>query len=431
MQKIIVISWILGAALFSASGAGAQELTYEDYFTENRLRIDYYHGGNAEADYIVLKKYFKEEIWGGPQKNLIPDFHYGSYEIEVRDSATQRLIYSQGYNTLFEEWQTTEAAKKRDRIFEESRCIPFPQNTVHICWMHRTEQGEYEALLQSYFNPQITECDAAPIREYKSHVFLMSGEPAENLDILVLPDGYTATEMNAFISDANKLMQDFIRTVPFQSYNKSLNIRYVLAPSEESGVDIPGEGLWVDNLLETRFYTFGSARYLTPSSYFKLMDMASGFPREQIIIVSNTDRYGGGGVYNMFASCTGGHAYSGAVLTHEFGHSFGGLGDEYSDPDITYDAVGGRNVEPASPNLTTLVDFDSKWADMVYDTVPVPTPETDEYVSVVGAFEGGGYASEGIYRPAMRCHMHSLDAAFCPVCQSLLEDMLQFYCDMD
>lgn len=86
------------------------------------------------------------------------------------------------------------------------------------------------------------------------------------------------------------------------------------------------------------------------------------------------------------------------------------------------------NQEPWEPNLTTLVDFESKWKEMIDTKVPVPTPAEEQYRDKVGLFEGGGYSAKGIYRPSLDCTMKSTKYnSFCPVCLNVISEMIVFY----
>ena len=87
------------------------------------------------------------------------------------------------------------------------------------------------------------------------------------------------------------------------------------------------------------------------------------------------------------------------------------------------------NVEPWEPNLTTLVDFESKWADLVAPNTPIPTPNTNQYNNTVGAFEGGGYLVEGMYRPQRNCMMRNY-APFCAVCNRTIEAVIEAHSDV-
>ena len=154
-------------------------------------------------------------------------------------------------------------------------------------------------------------------------------------------------------------------------------------------------------------------------------DAIAGVLYEHIIILANTNEYGGGGIYNDYTLTTAHNPKFAPVVVHEFGHSFGGLADEYTygDPE-TYDT----NVEPWEQNITSMKNFKSKWADMVKKGTPVPTPATEQYQdSTVGAFEGAGYNETGLYRPCFNCRMRTNDApAFCPVCQRAIARMIDF-----
>ena len=133
-----------------------------------------------------------------------------------------------------------------------------------------------------------------------------------------------------------------------------------------------------------------------------------------------------------------------AILVHEFGHGYAGLGDEYFY-DEDYETMYPDDTEPWEPNLTTLVDFNSKWADMVPEGTPVPTPpakrpnyrslqndeerrQLEEATQRIGVFEGGGNQSKGVYRPCQECRMKNNEVEhFCPVCTRAIRRITDFY----
>jgi len=127
-------------------------------------------------------------------------------------------------------------------------------------------------------------------------------------------------------------------------------------------------------------------------------DVAALVPYDQIYILVNSTKYGGGGIYNFYNLCVSDHSYSREVFTHEFGHAFAALADEYAYDETPPEELYDLTVEPWQANITTLIDFDSKWKDLVKSDTPIPTP--DSLRNVVGAFEGGGYTKTKIYRPA-------------------------------
>lgn len=142
------------------------------------------------------------------------------------------------------------------------------------------------------------------------------------------------------------------------------------------------------------------------------------------IFNSTEQRY----VFPFYSMSTAGNMSSSSVIVHEFGHAFAGLGDEYEEPDNPLALLYNLNVEPWEPNLTTLVDFGSRWADLVAPGTPIPTPSNSQYDNAVGAFEGGGYLTTGIYRPQRHCMMRDY-YPFCAVCNRTIEAVIEAHSD--
>ena len=118
-------------------------------------------------------------------------------------------------------------------------------------------------------------------------------------------------------------------------------------------------------------------------------------------------------------------------MVHEFGHSFGALADEYFYEHEDHAANTYKlGYEPWEQNITSLVDFDSKWKDMLDKKSEIPTEPTEKRKKnyTVGVYEGGGYLTKGMYRPAVVCRMRDNEATqFCPVCQRAIKRMIQYY----
>ena len=175
------------------------------------------------------------------------------------------------------------------------------------------------------------------------------------------------------------------------------NIYAVEALSAESGTDIPVKGIYRNTAMNFTFSTFDIDRYLTTFDTKAIHDAAASVPYDHIIILINSDEYGGG-------------------------HGFAGLGDEYFYADEANEQMYSLNREPWEPNLTTFIDFESKWKNMLSPMTPVPTPRTKKYESAVGVFEGGGYMTKGMFSPAQDCIMRSNNPTeFCPVCRKAIE----------
>ncbi len=234
--------------------------------------------------------------------------------------------------------------------------------------------------------------------------------------------------MVKFREDVKKMADVLFREAPFSDYRNRINIWAVEAISQESGTDIPGENIYVNTALNSTFNTFDLPRYLTTTDIKSVNDYAAAVPHDNIIVLINTTRYGGGGVYNYYSGTSAGNSLSPVVFIHEFGHGFTGLADEYYSSTVTYEEFYPLNVEPWEPNITTLVDFGSKWKNLIRKDTPVPTPENEKYSNVIGLFEGAGYSAKGIYRSEIDCRMKSNGPkGFCAVCRSAIKKMLDFY----
>lgn len=425
-MKITLIFLIaLAFSLFSK----AQNISFEQYFhDEGSLRMDVFQCGNAESSHYVFERFLIEPYFGGSKVNLIDPFNFGTNRVKVIDAQTNTLIYSRGYNTLFREWQTTEEATRMERCYEESVSVPMPRNEAYVILEIRNFDGEFEEVFSKLYEP--TEIFNSTEQRYVFPVYdvMVNGTPESKVDIVILPEGYTADEMSRFQQDCQNLANVFAQEEPFASHIGDFNFRAVLAPSEESGVDIPADHTWVRTILNSHFYTFYIDRYCTTRDYFSVKDVAANAPYDQIYILVNSNQYGGGGFYNFYSMSTAGNMSSASVIVHEFGHAFAGLADEYEEPDNPLALLYNLEVEPWEANITTLVDFESKWADLVAPETPIPTPNNYQYYNTVGAFEGGGYLDQGIYRPQQHCMMRDY-APFCAVCNRTIEAMIEAHSD--
>ena len=417
MKKTFVFLLAIGLSLLS----NAQSISYEQYsHDEGSLRMDVFQCGNSDSSHYVFERF---------KVNLIDPFNFGTNRVKVIDAQTNTLIYSRGYNTLFSEWQTTDEARAMERCYEESVSVPLPLHEVYVILENRNHDGEFEEVFSRLYEPNEMFNTTEQRYVFPVHDVLVNGTPESKVDIVILPEGYTADEMAQFEQHCQELVNVFSQNEPFASHLSDFNFRAVLAPSEESGIDIPALHTWVRTILNAHFYTFYIDRYCTTRNYFSVKDVAANAPYDQIYILVNSSQYGGGGFYNFYSMSTAGNMSSSSVIVHEFGHAFAGLGDEYEEPDNPLGLLYNLNVEPWEPNLTTLVDFESKWADLVAPGTPIPTPNTYQYNNTVGAFEGGGYLTHGIYRLQRNCMMRNY-APFCAVCSRTIEAVIEAHSDV-
>jgi hypothetical protein len=420
MRQIIVVIF-----MFVAMTATSQ---FSKYFKNQTLRYDYFHSGSVEAEFVMADEMILEGVWAGPRKNLIDPYDYGANKIMVYDSISGKLIYTRGFSTLFIEYQATEQAKSECGNFPESFLMPLPKKTVKIEFYSREKDMVWVKRFESYVNPKKDDLKVKAPNGYPEEIILKSGKHKKKLDLVFLPEGYTKAEMPKFLQDCKRFSDYLFETDPFGEYIKDINISAVIAPSVESGADIPVDTISRSTLLNSSFSTFGTDRYLMTSDFKKVRDVASGVPYDHIIILVNHQQYGGGGIYNFYAITTVDDTHSGFVFTHEFGHSFAGLGDEYSESGSAAEDVYDTGKEPWEPNITTLVNFESKWKAVLPVGTPVPTPDSDDWKGKIGVFEGAGYMEKAVYRPYLDCSMNVIKFNnFCPVCQQAIARMIAYY----
>lgn len=423
-----MIKKLLFSILLLSSSYILSAQSFNKFFTDGSLRIDYVHSATFNDELFSVENYFHEPYWGGSEINLIDTFDYGAYKFEAIDSTTNTVIYSRNFSTLCGEWRYTNEAKSLWRSFSESVIMPFPKATIKVKFYKRLKNQNWELWAEIYVNPKdymISPDLKTPIQSFKIHD---SGKPSKKLDIVLLAEGYTEVEMQKFMNDAQRFSKYLVECDPFKEYANDINIWAVPSVSIESGTDIPGKGIYKNTFFDSHFYTFGTERYLNTTNNVAIRNVAANAPYDQIYILVNTDKYGGAGIYNFYSICTADNKYSDFVFTHEFGHAFAGLADEYYTSDVGVEDFYDLQSEPWEPNITTLVDFDKKWKFMIADSTAIPTPDTDANVDLLGAFEGGGYIAKGIYRPVHDCSMKSIKYNnFCPVCTKAIIDRIKFY----
>lgn len=422
ISKLSLLAYML---FFITANLNAQ---YDVHFTNQQLRIDYYIYGNADTCYYALDKYVMEPVWGGARTNLIDSLGYGDYLFEVLLHDSDVVIYSRGYCNLFGEWQSVPEAELVTRGFNESVIMPYPKEIVDVVFYMRDYDGNFIEKMRLVVDPNDYFIQTAHANKYSILNVHGNYAPEKAVDIVILPDGYTEEEMGKFVIDCNFFKECLFSYEPYTSYQDRFNIRAVMVPSEDSGVSIPAEDIWKNTAVNCSFYTFDSERYCMSYDNQSIRNLSGLVPYDQIYILANTSKYGGGGIYNFYCVSSTDDSFSSDVIIHEFGHGFAGLGDEYYDDSGSYEEFYNLSIEPWEPNITTLVNFDAKWKDMLKKKTPVPTPADDRYIDEIGVFEGGGYEPEGVYRPKMDCLMKSFKGdKFCEVCNRAIERMILYY----
>lgn len=414
---------------FMAAAQSGQN--YYTHFTDEQLRLDFIFGGDANNQNIYLSGLKGEAVWGGTKNNLVPDFNYGEYRLEVIDPDGNNVIYAMGFNTLFQEWRTMEEAQHTPKAFKNSCRIPYPKHNVKVAIYERLrENGQYSKLAEFAVDPNDKSINKDIENNFPVSQIINNGDPQNKVDLVFVAEGYTAQEMEKFRSDVQKHIGYLFEMEPYKHRKDDFNIWAVESVSEESGTDIPHHDIWKQTVANSNFYTFKTDRYLTASDHTLLCQLTSNTPCDAIYVIVNTEKYGGGGIYNFYGLSMSDHATTPQVFVHEFGHSFAGLADEYFyEMEESFIDMYNTAIEPWEANITSLVEFDKKWKDMLPKNTPIPTAVIKGQEQVLGVYEGGGYMTKGIYRPVDNCRMRTNTApGFCPVCQRAIEKMIDYYC---
>jgi len=484
-KPVVAVIFILSVA----AGISAGE-SYEDHFEDATLRIDFHHTGNAEEEIVSIDRLYRQGTWAGPLTRLIDGFSYGGYLVEAHDPGSGALLFSRGFDSYFGEYRTTSAATAGTmKTYHESVLLPFPKKALRVTLTARRRDGTSMRLLEAVVDPTsvtiANEPPAANAHVVQTHV---SGPPHKVLDIAILGEGYTLEELQTFETDLQRATDVFLGHTPFSAHRKQISVRGVMVPSPASGCDEPTRNTYRSTPLGATFNSLGSERYMLTEDNRAVRDIAANVPYDALIIMVNHDRYGGGGIYNLFCTFTAHSDWADYLLLHEFGHSFAGLADEYYSSSVAYNDFYPKGHEPEEANITALTDPDNlKWRDLVDPGTELPTPWEKEaydredaayqeerkllneaiaqasasgapaekiaefednearhaaihsqwaqeylarsrFVGKIGAFEGAGYSSTGLYRPALDCLMFSRRVQpFCKVCERAVEAMVLQY----
>lgn len=395
------------------------------YAQQPAYRVDFYRYTGNGVDSIhkpVLKTYSPQFF---SQSMLVDENNYGHFRVRVVDEKSGLTVFRKGYNSLSDEWPSTDEGRTKTMAFEESFVFPACAFPFRVIWEVR-KGNDWEVQKEMVFGSKSLK--KTKYGKYKVEKISGSADSRKALDILIIPEGYTSDEMEKFKMDAQKASKSILECKPFDQYSASINVTAVMAPSAESGTDFPQFGVLKNTLLDAHFNTFGTERYLTSSSYFKILDVAANATYDKIIVLVNTPEYGGAGFYNFITLVSAENQETPFLIIHEFGHDFAGLADEYYSDDVAVSDYYDLKLEPWEPNITTLVDFGAKWKDMLSEGTPVPTPIDQAKKYVPGVYEGAGYSAKGIYRPVPDCSMKSVRYNdFCPVCRRALVRAIEIY----
>ncbi len=421
--------------LLSLAAATRAGVDFDSCFDGRTLRLDYVFAGDSANQRIFLDRCCSTDVWAGRRVNLDKTALKGTADITLRSPDTKKVIYRQSFSSHFQEWAGTRQATVTQRAFDHVVLVPMPRNPVEVeVRLYDFRQNPVASLLHRVDPGDMLIRDLSTGTHLPPSVSIMeSGDCRECIDIAILAEGYTENELYKFYDDARKFADSLFCYEPFRSNRRKFNVVAVGAVSGQSGTSEPAKGVWKQTAVNSYFNFLYMDRLLGVPDLRTANDLLAGVPYEHILILANTATYGGSGVYNSYCITAADNSQAIPVTVHEFAHEFGGLGDEYFYDDA-YTQYYYPDIEPWNENLTTLVDFSSKWADMLPEGAHVPATAEDiaglgkDDVATVGVYEGGGYRSKGVWRPAVNCRMRTNSVRdFCPVCRRALSRMIDYH----
>jgi len=435
------------------------------------LRLDYFHTGTATEERFALDGAALEGPWPGPLDRRLDESNFGKYAFEVIDRANNRVLYSRGFASIYGEWETTGEARESSRGFHESVRFPAPAAPVQVVMKKRDARNAFREVWSVLVDPADPLIDRGPAPSLNVWAVMQNGEPRDKVDLLLMGDGYTAAEMEKWHADARRLAETLFAVSPFKERKADFNVWAVDTPAGDSGVSRASDGVWKRSALGAQYDAFGSERYVLTFDNARLRRAAAAAPYEFIEVLVNERKYGGGGIYNLYATVAADNAFTPYVFVHEFGHHFAGLADEYYTSAVAVEGSAGRQ-EPWEANVTADPQA-VKWKDLVERGTPLPTPWPKEefealqkdiqarrrkiraerrpeeemealfreerekttrllgsspHAHSVGAFEGAMYEAKGYYRPQVDCIMFTRDeVGFCAVCRRAIGRIIDMY----
>jgi hypothetical protein len=342
---------------------------------------------------------------------------------------------------------------------------------VQVVVKERGPRNEFREVWSVLVDPADESIDRSAPPKLNVWAVMQNGPPRDKVDLLLLGDGYTAAEMDKWHRDARRMTDLLFAASPFKEQRQNFNVWAIDTPAEESGVSRPSDNVYRRSPLRASYDAFGSERYVLTFDNKRLREIASAAPYEFIEIVVNDRKYGGGGIFNLYATVAADNAFTPYVFVHEFGHHIAGLADEYYTSDVAYTSPAER-PEPWEPNATADAHA-AKWKELLTPGIELPTPwpkqqfeqmeqqiqkrrreiraqhrpeeemealfreereketrllDSGPNARKVGAFEGAMYEARGYYRPQQDCIMFTRDeVGFCAVCRRAIERVIRMY----
>lgn len=257
------------------------------------------------------------------------------------------------------------------------------------------------------------------------------------LQIHFFAEGFTATQMTEFIKAAQEQVNYIFGSntqpgiEPFATYQNYFIANAVFIPSNEPGTCHPELPENKDKPCpDTFFQSFFNHENIPRLMYFSKVGqenldhvLRKFAPSSDIniLLINDTSYTGAGGPLSFITL----NSRSAEILAHELGHSFAGLGDEYSAPPYPgFPEIDFINISQTGDS--TAVKWKS-WIDTnlshTLDSKECKDVPKDLQQAIASPRKGALYDIDLVekrFRPACNCKMKELAYNFCPVCQEAI-----------
>jgi hypothetical protein len=477
------------AAMASAQTTAPVAVAFDDYFVNKALRLELYQIGDAREELITLHQVYEESVWPENPRALIPPFEAGHYAIKVYDAASDRLIFAKEFDTMYGEYKTTTPAINGvKRVFQKSVRLPEPKKPVRVTFERRDKKLVLSPEFTTTIDPADYHIIRENVNQGDwTFEVQKTGDPHDRVDIAFVSEGYTEADKDKFKADVEKFTKFCFSVEPYKSAQGRFNIYGVFRASVDRAMDEPRQRAYKSTVLNASYNSFDLDRYLLTEEDHTLHRIAAQVPYDTVVVLVNSARYGGGSICLDYCIASADNATGQHIFVHEFGHSFAALADEYVGT-VAYNDMYPAGVEPLEPNITELLDpANIKWKAFLTPGIALPTRDgraeiqdlqrqlqtvqrevadasaaakakgqTDAEIQAiqdqnaarqqelqakltqarayssslgtkVGAFEGAGYLSKGMYRPQLQCWMGNGGEGFCVVCQAGIRRVIDYY----
>ena len=293
------------------------QVNFTSWFTDETMRVDLNHFGISTEEHFSFASIRKEGIWAGSRNNLFDTLNLGDYFIVINDIKTNRQLFSSGFSSEFE-------GNENWNVFSDCVRFPFPRKPVQISIGKRNKNNiGFHEIWNDVIDPSSSNINCFPVTtNTSSKIIFESGDPSIKVDIVILGDGYNDSEKEAFFHDAERASDFLFSVSPYKESKSFFNVRSVFAASEQSGITSPLDKIWKNTAFGSSYNNDNIERRIGLNNNSRVHDVAATVPYDFIIILTNSKRYGGEGIYHTYSTVAINSAWAKYLVVHEFEHNF-------------------------------------------------------------------------------------------------------------